>query len=383
MARIFINYRRDDTAGVAGRLHDFLAQTLPRSDLFMDVDAMKPGVDFTKQIEAQVSQCNAMVALIGRHWLDAADDRAMKRLRSDKDYVRLEIASALKRDIPVIPVLVDGATMPSEDALPNDLKSLSRRHAMELRHTRFAADAEAIRTALQSTGPLRKAGSNWRLAWPIAFTGIAATALGFWLYPAAYHNLIAAATRSASDPPTKPIAAKTPAQTQSPQASADDARRRMEVAKRRIEELKAASARNPTPANTAAQPSTGTPPGRPGPTITALTVVLGDNFERVTKVYPTAADAGSGDLSMPLDGVRFFFGKEDKILRNIRVDAPFIGNVRGVRIGEPSSVVVAKLGQPSYIQGSSYFYRLDGNIIRFDINTQDKVETIFQILDRK
>ena len=80
-------------------------------------DAMKPGMDFTQQLDAQVAQCRVLLAVIGRRWLEAEDQSGRRRLDSDKDYVRIELASALKRDIPVIPVLVDGAKMPSEESL--------------------------------------------------------------------------------------------------------------------------------------------------------------------------------------------------------------------------------------------------------------------------
>src|SRR5262245_16901973 len=102
-------------------------------------DAMKPGIDFVKQLDTQVSQCHVLLAVIGPHWLDIKDHSGQRRIDSERDYVRIELASALKRDIPVIPVLVDGAVLPSEDELPADLKPLARRQALELRHTRFSA----------------------------------------------------------------------------------------------------------------------------------------------------------------------------------------------------------------------------------------------------
>jgi hypothetical protein len=103
--------------GVAGRLFDYLAGRFSRDDLFMDVDAMKPGVDFAKQLDNQVSHCRVLLAVIGPHWLDAKDKIGVRRLDNEKDYVRIELASALKRDIAVIPVLVDGATMPAAESL--------------------------------------------------------------------------------------------------------------------------------------------------------------------------------------------------------------------------------------------------------------------------
>src|SRR5262245_47887481 len=178
MAGIFINYRREDAAGEAGRLFDHLTKSFS-GRLFMDVDAMKPGIDFVKQLDTQVSQCHVLLAVIGPHWLDIKDHSGQRRIDSERDYVRIELASALKRDIPVIPVLVDGAVLPSEDELPADLKPLARRQALELRHTRFSADADAIVHALEEILPQRRV--PWRIisAGTVA-VGAAAIAVFFW-----------------------------------------------------------------------------------------------------------------------------------------------------------------------------------------------------------
>jgi hypothetical protein len=190
MAGIFINYRRDDVAGVAGRLFDYLALKYPRRSLFMDVDAMKPGMDFARQLDTQVAQCQVLLAVIGPNWLDAKDKAGQRKLDAEKDYVRIELVSALKRAIPLIPILVDGAEMPPEDALPDDLKPLTRRHALELRHTRFNADADAIAQALESAVPRR------RLAWLSigAAVAVAAIALVAVLWPKIAANLYPGAT---------------------------------------------------------------------------------------------------------------------------------------------------------------------------------------------
>ncbi len=155
MARIFINYRRDDAPGVAGRLGDRLAQNFSQSDIFMDVDAMQPGLDFVKQLDEQVAKCDVLLAVIGPSWLNATDEKGHRKLDLPRDFVRIELTCALKREIPVIPLLVNGAAMPSEDDLPDDLKPLTHRHALELRHTRFAADSEAIVRALHRILPRR------------------------------------------------------------------------------------------------------------------------------------------------------------------------------------------------------------------------------------
>jgi hypothetical protein len=82
MPGIFINYRRDDAPGVAGRLYDHLARSFSHGEIFIDVDAIKPGLDFVKQLDAQVSQCDVLLAIIGPHWLNAADDKGRRRSRA-------------------------------------------------------------------------------------------------------------------------------------------------------------------------------------------------------------------------------------------------------------------------------------------------------------
>jgi formylglycine-generating enzyme required for sulfatase activity len=195
MAGIFINYRRDDAPGVAGRLFDYLALKYPRRSLFMDVDAMKPGMDFAEQLDSQVSQCRVLLAVIGPRWFEIKDQTGHRRLDSDKDYVRIELASALKRAIPVIPILVDGATLPPEESLADDLKPLARRHALELRHTRFNADADAILRALERLVPRRRA--PWALVTAGAAVVAAVIALGV-LWP----KLVAKPHSAAAPPET-------------------------------------------------------------------------------------------------------------------------------------------------------------------------------------
>ena len=217
MARIFINYRRDDTPGVAGRLFDYLASKYSRRELFMDVDAVQPGLDFAKQLDTQVSQCHVLLAVIGPHWLDAHDQAGKRRLDSDKDYVRIELASALKRDIAVIPVLVDGAVMPPEESLSEDLRPLARRHALELRHTRFNADADAIMHALETVVPRR------RTAWIVAGVG-AAVVVAAAIAAIAWPKLTA---KPVVPPPiasaAKPAPANPPAAAPQPAAPAQQA----------------------------------------------------------------------------------------------------------------------------------------------------------------
>src|ERR1043166_1101514 len=138
--RIFINYRRDDSSGTAGRLNDRLVQEFGRKNLFMDVDNIPAGVDFVTYLNARVAACDVFLAVIGPNWLDAKDASGRRRLDDTDDYVGVEIAAALQRDIRVIPVLIDGASVPKSDELPQALKPVTRRHAVEVRNAHFGRD---------------------------------------------------------------------------------------------------------------------------------------------------------------------------------------------------------------------------------------------------
>ena len=143
-AVIFISYRRDDSLGSAGRLYDRLLEYFPSERIFMDVDVIEPGQDFVEVIENAVHSCDVVLAIIGSRWLDLVDNEGNRRLDLPKDFVRVEIVTALNSHIRVIPVLVQGATMPRPSDLPDDLKPLSRRNAIEIRHTNFNADTEKL-----------------------------------------------------------------------------------------------------------------------------------------------------------------------------------------------------------------------------------------------
>ncbi len=146
---IFINYRRNDSEGEAGRLFDDLTSHFSDKSVFMDVAAIEPGRDFRKAIDQSVANCNALLAIIGLDWLEAKDATGGRRLDDPNDFVRIELASALRRDIPVIPVLVRGAKMPRVVQLPDDLKELAYRNAVELTHPRWKSDVQVLIRALQ------------------------------------------------------------------------------------------------------------------------------------------------------------------------------------------------------------------------------------------
>lgn len=174
---IFICYRREGTAAEAGRIYDHLARRIPRRRLFMDVDAIAPGLDFASEIEAQVASCSALLAIIGPGWSGAADAAGARRLEQPNDYVRLEIAHALARGITVVPVLVAGARMPAESELPEPLRTLARRQAIEIRHASFAADAERLTNAVLRVARGGLLASRRRLAAALIAVALAASAL--------------------------------------------------------------------------------------------------------------------------------------------------------------------------------------------------------------
>jgi hypothetical protein len=147
--QIFISYLREDSSASAGRLFDRLSNHFPSNQIFMDVDSVDLGEDFVKTIKETVGSCDVLIAVIGRGWLTACDQEGQRHLDNPEDFVRIEIATALNRDIRVIPVLVDGASMPLSRDLPDDLEALVRRNALQLSHDRFHTDSERLASAVE------------------------------------------------------------------------------------------------------------------------------------------------------------------------------------------------------------------------------------------
>ena len=146
---IFVSYRREDSSGHAGRIFDNLAAQFGQRQIFMDVDSIAPGEDFVEALRSAVGACDVLIAIIGRQWLTTSGG-AGRRLDDPNDFVRLEIATALERGIPVIPVLVQGATMPPPDALPQDLAKLSHRNALDISDVRWQHDVARLVDAIES-----------------------------------------------------------------------------------------------------------------------------------------------------------------------------------------------------------------------------------------
>jgi WD40 repeat protein len=146
---VFISYRRDDSAGFAGRIYDRLKERLGRADVFFDVDNIEPGVDFVEVLSERVGACDALVAIIGKNWLSSANADGGWRLDDPHDYVRIEVEAALARNVRVIPALIEGARMPKPEELPVSLQMLARRQAVQISHDRFDSDADRLTRALE------------------------------------------------------------------------------------------------------------------------------------------------------------------------------------------------------------------------------------------
>jgi hypothetical protein len=141
---LFVCYRRDDTQHAAGRLHDRLTEAYGSDRVFMDIDSVPLGVDFVEHVSHQIARCAAVVVMIGRKWLRLKGKDRRRRLDSEDDLVRAEIAAALQQKIPVIPLLVENAKMPSATDLPDNIRLLARRNGIELSATRWKTDVERL-----------------------------------------------------------------------------------------------------------------------------------------------------------------------------------------------------------------------------------------------
>jgi hypothetical protein len=146
---VFISYRRDAGAGYAGRIADALVEHFGEDKVFRDIDSLEPGLDFAEAIERAIESSEVLIAVIGKNWLTATDAAGQNRLENPDDYVRTEIATALKRNIRVIPLLIQGAAMPSARELPDDLAPLSRRNAFEIHDSSWRDDIQRLVTALE------------------------------------------------------------------------------------------------------------------------------------------------------------------------------------------------------------------------------------------
>jgi hypothetical protein len=144
MSSVFLCYRREDSGGFAGRIQDQLVRDLGADVLFMDVDNIPFGLNFVKVLRDEVAKCDVLLAVIGQNWLDSRDERGGRRLDNPNDFVRIEIETALKRDIPVVPILLDGVRVPKADDLPEELGELSLRNGIDVRLASFHSDVSRL-----------------------------------------------------------------------------------------------------------------------------------------------------------------------------------------------------------------------------------------------
>ncbi len=157
MPTIFISYRRrGESAGYAGRLAAELRDHFGPDQLFRDIEKIEPGLDFVEVITSAVASCTVLIAVIGEDWLTAADSTGRRRLDDPQDFLHLEVATALGRNIRVIPVLVSDATMPRPEQLPDSLKALARRQAHEFSDSRWDYDMQQLIATLEKAGIRRR-----------------------------------------------------------------------------------------------------------------------------------------------------------------------------------------------------------------------------------
>lgn len=182
MNKIFISYRRDDSGGYSGRLADRLTLTFGDQQIFRDFDDISPGQNFAESIQANLSGADVFLVVIGPNWLQLTDENGQRRLDDAEDFVRLEIETALQRDIQIIPLLVNGAQMPHITELPTDLSSLAYRQAVELSDSRWEQDVGKLIGYIKNyVKPLKNSSRLYRM---IIYTTAALLALAgtaIWL----------------------------------------------------------------------------------------------------------------------------------------------------------------------------------------------------------
>ena len=146
--KIFINYRRKDDPGSAGRLFDRLEGAFAPEQLFFDVDSIEPGSDFVVVLNQQVASYDVVLSVIGPRWIELLDTKDWRHPEKTNDFVRIEIEAAIKQNKRIVPVLVSGAEMPRDFDLPTSISTFSRCNAVRLTHERFGADCDGLIKAL-------------------------------------------------------------------------------------------------------------------------------------------------------------------------------------------------------------------------------------------
>jgi hypothetical protein len=181
--RIFLSYRRGDVGGYAGRLADALHERVGSKNVFQDVLDIAPGADYSAVIDRALDNSDALLAVIGPGWLTASTSHGSPRLFAADDYVRLEIARALDRDVRVVPVLVGGASLPPADALPDALQRLAQRQAVVLHDETWHQDVDGLMRSLRgerASPTKRRRRGLVALAVVVPLTALSAGAWWLW-----------------------------------------------------------------------------------------------------------------------------------------------------------------------------------------------------------
>lgn len=210
MAGIFISYRRDDSRHAAGRLGDDLAAEFGGERIFRDVESIAPGVDFEVALEQALASCAVMLVLIGPRWLDIRDDKGRRRLDQPGDWIRTEVAQALKRNVRLIPVLVEDTPLPSAESLPEDMQALVRRQTLPLSDARWRGDLlRLVETLARIPGLQRKAVAAAPTA-PVPVPAAGHSRKGLWTGVALGAGGLLVLAWLLADPPAQPEASPMP-----------------------------------------------------------------------------------------------------------------------------------------------------------------------------
>jgi len=171
--KIFISYRRADSAAAALSVSQYLEQAFGRKNVFIDV-GMHAGVKFPMVLEQRLQQCKVMLVLIGPGWLDARDEAGRRRLDDPDDWVRIEIAHALRRNITVIPVRVNGAELPTKAQLPEDIRGLLDHQAASMTTAGFRHEMSGLAQDIRSMSSPRR----WRRTGLLAAAAVLLLSIG-------------------------------------------------------------------------------------------------------------------------------------------------------------------------------------------------------------
>ncbi len=151
--RLFLSYRRDDTGGRAGRLFDALVTRYGHDAVFQDVNTVQPGLNFVRQVEVAIKSSDVVLVVIGPQWLSSPAPEGGRRVDRPDDFVRRELTMALDADVRVVPVLVDGATLPLAGELPEGIVPLLQRQAVSIDDVSWRQDVDALIRRLEGDPP--------------------------------------------------------------------------------------------------------------------------------------------------------------------------------------------------------------------------------------